>query len=54
MDHMTKVPCTISIDKELLKKLDEHRKSLGETRSVVIQRFVRESLGKAPKPKEGK
>jgi metal-responsive CopG/Arc/MetJ family transcriptional regulator len=43
---MTKVPCTVSLDDELLKRLDEYAKSLGETRSVVVQRFIREGLKK--------
>ena len=53
MGHMTKVPCTVSLDSELLKRVDAYAKSLRETRSVVVQRAVREMLAReAKKPKE--
>lgn len=48
---MAKATCTISIEPALLDALDKYAESLGETRSVVIQRFVREGLKRAPKEK---
>jgi len=41
--------CSISIDDALLKDLDKYAASLSETRSVVIQRAIRELLKKAKK-----
>jgi len=46
---MTKVPCTISLDSELLKRLDKYAASLRETRSVVVQRLIREGMKKTKK-----
>jgi len=47
-----KIPCSISIDEALLKRVEQYANSLGESRSTVIQRFIREGLKKAER-KEG-
>jgi metal-responsive CopG/Arc/MetJ family transcriptional regulator len=44
-----KIPCSISIDEALLAEVDEYAESLGENRSIVIQRFIREGLKRAKK-----
>lgn len=48
---MAKVPCTVSIDSAVLAQLDKYAESLGETRSVVVHRFIREGLKRAKKGK---
>jgi len=45
----TKAAFSISIDADLLAKLDKYAESLGEARSTVIQRFIREGLKKTKK-----
>lgn len=42
-----KIPCSISIDEALLAEIDAYAESLAESRSTVIQRFIREGLKKA-------
>lgn len=51
MIRMTKVPCTISLDDTLLAELDKYAATLRETRSVVVQRLIREGLKRAKKAK---
>lgn len=46
---MPKIPCTVSLDDALIAELDKYADSLGETRSTVVQRAVREFLKRAAK-----
>jgi len=46
-----KVPCTVSITDKLLAEVDAYAATLGETRSVVIQRAIRELLARVKKAK---
>ena len=47
----TKVPCSMSLERSLIDALDAYAKSLGESRSTVAQRFIREGLKKAKRSK---
>lgn len=49
MAETKKMPCTVSISEKLLEELDKYANELDESRSVVIQRFIREGLAKAKK-----